>query len=62
MEYIIHDCWAEQTDDAIEGLESRVKDALSQGWTPMGGVTIINMPLDRNHPGYLVAQAMIRIG
>lgn len=56
MEYEILEGWAESGADAIEELESRVREQLTlSGWKPSGGVSIV-----KTRDGYYAIQAMVK--
>lgn len=45
-------------EDASDGLEEQVKEALKDGWKPQGGVSAVKKPIGSG--AFIVSQAMIK--
>jgi len=50
-----------ELDVAIQVLEGKVKQLLSDGWKPQGGISVAISPRSEyHHEEYYVAQAMVK--
>jgi hypothetical protein len=61
IEYQVLTGQAWRMDKAVEHLENHVREAISQGWRPLGGVNAVALPENQPpEPYYYCHQAMVR--